>query len=485
MAAASNDLRSTFEAFAKSRDERAHEIQQMKAAAGEMVREVDRILGTRPGAVSPASQELILTNFLNLSPLNLVSSRPIYILTHESIKAALRDGIRIPYFSYDPTKDLALFSMGFGGSFSGAGLAASSIFPIGTPASDSPCLAFPVPDAASASTTLTNFFSGFLADLRGAALHEVVEHDIVMQIRFADPFYRWFSDGFATAVAESVLDRMVSPAAAKTLADYVDPRKCATASNSVSLRWWMPNDRLIDPPIQLEADLQRARYAYSAELARTVIRQSGIDSVKPIMQLLARKTNVTSSDIESAIQTVTKVNVKSLLDRRQSFASVEEGINLYSNRLDQASAAGEGDQVLFNCFRLVELQIALEHSFNPALYVYTARLLNGWGHSRAAIDLFRNQIAMADTDGRSTYKSVLQQEFIKFAWQTDSIPAVFFLADDILRTNPNDAGALSVRMYAQWRGGHPLRSKEIADKILADPKADEFFRERATTFRAR
>jgi hypothetical protein len=41
---------------------------------------------------------------------------------------------------------------------------------------------------------------------------------------------------------------------------------------------------------------------------------------------------------------------------------------------------------------------------------------------------------LADLDGRAVDKSRLEQEFIKFAWTTDSMPLVFILADDLLKT---------------------------------------------------
>lgn len=493
LAPVSSDLQRAIERFASAAKRRAEEVAQLKAKAGEVISEVDRALGVRTNLISVEEQHSVLTNILTFDVTRFILPKTIYILTFQNTKARLRKGVRIPYFAYDSRADQAAFTMQFGGTTTPGGLPVMSVTPGASSYGDLPFLVFPVPEGAGASAALSQYLENFLVDMRGAAVHEVVELSIVRQLRLGDPFFRWFSDGFANAVSEQVLQRVAGADAARLFAEVFDPGKCSLAPNTINLRWWMPANRLIEPPIELEAELQKARYAYATALARKIIQAGGINSVRAVLEELSWKTHVFSTDIEKAIQSAAKVDVKALLDEQQPFSSVPDGILYYSNRIDQLvrqepvrsvqevrlKNPADANQLLFNLFRLVELQVAAKREFRPAFYVQAAQFIHQFGFARPAVDLFRTQIKTAEVDGRPGDQSVLEQEFIKFAWQTDQLPLVYLLADDLLKTNPTNAGALSVEMFKRAKDGREFRAKEVARTILENALADPFFRERA------
>jgi hypothetical protein len=496
LASASNSIHSAFTGFLATAQQRSREVDGMKSQTAELVKEVDGILGVKTNSMTFEERETILRTFLSFKAYEVVAvSKTSYVLTDQGIKEKLRAGVHLPYFTYDRKNDLVTYALQFGSPLIDDGQTDPAASSPAKPSSDYAFLVFPVPDAASAADNLTNYFGGFLVDIRGPALHELIELEILRSVHFADVFYRWFSDGFANALTEHILLQRCGPEAAGTFAGYFDPAACSIASNVVTLRWWMPNKRLIDPAtMEQETELQKARYAYATALARRIIREAGIGSVRGVIGTLARKTNVYSQDIEEAIHAVTQLDVKSLLDQYQPFASVEDGLQLYTNRVNQkikmdaTSKPGQSnltkedkDEIVFNCLRIAELQMARHRELEPAFCGHLAQFIDGLGFSHMAIEFLRNQIRLMDLDGRAADKSRLEQEFIKFAWNTENMPVVFTLADDLLKTAPNDPGALSVEMFKQVRVGNAIRARTIAQTILANPRTDSFFHDKATS----
>jgi hypothetical protein len=86
----------------------------------------------------------------------------------------------------------------------------------------------------------------------------------------------------------------------------------------------------------------------------------------------------------------------------------------------------------------VEVQVASVNSFAPKLFGDLALFISGLGYSRTAFDPLRNQIDAATKDGRSVDKANLEQELIKFAWNTDSMRVAYMLADDLLKSSVAD-----------------------------------------------
>jgi hypothetical protein len=462
LAGVSNELQSAFQdLLAKERDwERRTEEWQARAAP--LISEADAAIGIDTNAPIFAEQKRLFIEATRLRTSGPVSARPICILTGANLARKGLAGAHLPGLTLKAKEGGLNFDADY------------NLY-------ESPLLIIPVSGPERGVQDTVGFLeSFFLPENRGLSLREAINAGIEKRLHPRRPFLRWFSFGFATAIAEQLLKRE-APAAEKTaFAEYGDPTKFIAMRMQINLRYWLGQAYSVGVPSAASRQLLLARQAHATKIAREVLQEAGMDSVRAAIAFLAQSAEGTGLiELETRLGTLVKRNVRTTLDGYQTFTSIEDGIQQYTEEFRKARQEGNRELALFLWERLIELQSARDRQYVPDAYVKMAHLFEESGLTNAAIGLFSKQIATTTADQGLYDREVLQHEFVKFAWRTANLAVVFPVAEEMLREDPADAAAASVQLFRQVRGGELQRAKETAAMIVRDSEADEFFRAKA------
>ena len=131
----------------------------------------------------------------------------------QRLKSSLRDGGTLPNLTYDKETNTAEYSMFFGSNADNT---------------SNQEILLPVPSIAQVDVFLNIVFSKLaLAAVESPehmeilALHEIAEAAIIDRMKTPDPYKRWFTDGFANAIAYEVArDHYSQSAADAFIAQY-------------------------------------------------------------------------------------------------------------------------------------------------------------------------------------------------------------------------------------------------------------------------
>jgi hypothetical protein len=185
----------------------------------------------------------------------------------------------------------------------------------------------------------------------GLAVHEVTELAIVTRLKPFDPYFRWFSDGFANALSAEILRRHFGADAAKAfLADY-DPAPYADIQHQVNLAYWMGKSFEIAAPIESEKRLTNARYAYATFEARRLIDRHGLDIVQRVLRRAATQPTNDSRELFPAIEQVTGEDMRQRLMQylvwhaQRGCEPVRNGIQRSAQQTQLRSSAGQSHAV--------------------------------------------------------------------------------------------------------------------------------------------
>jgi hypothetical protein len=472
LAGNSDKFRATFQALIGQDFEWRQVAEQWRTNAGRLLAEVDTVLSIATNSATFTNQLATFENTSSLRPAGSLSSNTVYILTVPSIKARLKSGATVPGFTYDRESGRANYQIQASFTYNAD---TGRVQEEGGPAR-SPVIVLPVYAYGTAPEEASNMARiVFLFDRRGVGLHEAIETGIEKKLRFHDPFHRWFSDGFANALAEYYLKPSAGSAAASAFAAGFNLSGLDDLTKESNLRYWISDSYSSGASADKEARLQSARYAFATGIARQLLQDAGLSGIRTVFQRLGEEQDLRSPQIERIIQTVTRQDLKAVLDGYQSFGSLPEGIRLYKDKFQQARQSGNRDSALFDGQRLLELRLARYQQYVPQLYLSMAQLFEEYGLTNSVIDLFGRQIKEA-AGQRLHDRAVLEREFIKFAWRAGKLPLVFAAAEDLARSYPGDSAALSVRMFKEASEGEFPRAKEIAAVMLRDPELEDCFR---------
>jgi hypothetical protein len=219
-------------AWKKFLAEQAQEVrrtEELLKRSGEIIADVNRIVGGTPDDAAKESLARGLDFILNHGPA-FVTRRgnvDLYPVTQGTTKDYLRKAGTLPGFSYDKTTDTASYWFGWASWF-------------GEPVEEREvALAIPVAGPEGVEDRFRAVLSGIArwsAMMPGLAFHEVAEVAIVLfRLRPRDPYFRWFSDGFANAIAIRLLRKYVSGDAAREYAKGSDIRAYSDLEKEINL----------------------------------------------------------------------------------------------------------------------------------------------------------------------------------------------------------------------------------------------------------
>jgi len=241
----------------------------------------------------------------------------------------------------------------------------------------------------------------------GILLHEAVEMVLLHQLadsRYTDPCIRWFTDGFATAVAAHMLREIGMPDEARSIfAVWGRPEEYDDIRGQVNLRWWLnlsytvydsvraaeyqtPAAGDADSFFEREARLSNARYLFSAIEAQRLIDEHGIDCVKAILGSIRQEQRISSDRLIRIVHEVTGEDIEARLRAYQSFASREDGDAPHSDAYVVARRGGNAGEALYQLLRVMELRLGTGDA-PAAFYGQAAELLIELKQPRVAIHL--------------------------------------------------------------------------------------------------
>ena len=431
--------------------------------AGEVVDEVNKIVGVSPSDEQKATQVRLVRSLLDNCPRPLATGEnaTLYIVTAESTKDYLRTGGSLPSFSYDKATDRASYK------------------PVDDSAGD---LVFPV-EADRAEQQVQACLSAMHAQpamIIGIALHEVAEAAMIsLRLKPADAYYRWFSEGFANVVAIHVLERSVGPDVAAEFSVAYDVAPYKDLEGEINLPYWLGTFHCIKTPLESEDRLSHARYAYSTHEARRWVKAHGIECVAVILDKACVKPHANDSrQLFAAIKAVTGEDVEQRFQKYQSFTNRAEGGPQYLEKYNAAMAKDDYATALPAAFRMRELSGRRD----LRCYGTAAFLLFRMGHEAAADRAILDHAEDCRDQGMKDAHLAMHAMFITYATTHGDPKRAIASSDIVLQAQPDYVPALALRIMKLRATGSKEDVQRVARRIIElDTRPKSRWRQSAET----
>ena len=343
-------FRDSYKKFLAAEAQEINQRQELRNKSQEVLADVNRIVGGPVDEPRKSMQESLLETMLapKFYSFNEVRDRlHLYLVRRETVKNYLRKGGTLPDFAYDKSTDTAsyLFQRTFSTKKKEADRGRLSLFII-------------IKGPETAEKDLEEQFTAMgkaQTVLPGLIFHELTEMTILQWMRFYDPYFRWFSDGFANAITTRLLRKYVSEDAAKELVEGFDHSKYSDIEKEINLFWWMGLAFCVRTPLESEARLENARYAYATFEAQRLIEKHGTECVAKILDKACKERINNSRNLLPALKEVTAENIEKRFRRYQTFGTREEGLQKYAARFKAAIGREDYPEALSNLLRVEEL----------------------------------------------------------------------------------------------------------------------------------
>ncbi len=421
----------------------------------EIIADINRILGANEPSTSRQREV-----FAKIATPLFSSLKPTFYLARTStIKAFLRAGGQLPDFSYDRQGDSILYSPRIR-MMEGTGL----------PEDFGVC----VPIGADREfgryvSAMLGIFQKFLGSgMVDAAIHEVTEMALVERVRPGDPYWRWFSDGFANAISYILIEKYLGREAADEFAAQNGVGKYGHLEKEVNLRYWMMASFFVDVtpmPVKAEADLEYARYAFSMAEAQAIVGRHGIDCVRRIIDALSGGDSRTGSDLLKVIEDVTGEDMAARLRRYQTFQTATEGITKYEQAYEAARREEDYEQMFVNLLRLMELRGDVFSRDYLLRFREAAWILFKLGREDAGDEVMRNAIDLYSTGPIARGREAALEAFILYALDCNNPRKADSAADELLGRDPEHISSLVVKMLVHVEDDDLTGAKAVAEQV--------------------
>jgi len=421
----------------------------------QIIAEINEILGT----TEPNSG--IKVNFLEIFAGSFFPSKPtFYLVKRTTTKDYLRAGGQLPNYEYDAATDVATYR-----------------FEIKLNSENKPAeeveLSFPLGSETEFEQEVSDIFSMFAKEHIGAykagvAIHELVEIILFKQIKPRGVYWRWFTDGFANAVAHKLLKQYAGAEIADRFISAYDVNDYKDLEKEINLLYWMSAHYCIlslGGPVEYEKRLSLARYSYATLEAQRLIDKHGIKCVKQILDILGRRELSSCENLMSAIQEATGEDMRRRLSRYQTFATAKEGIPKYTNPFASASKRNDYEQMLINLFRIMELQDSPYSPNNLQSWHNAALLLYKMGHEEVGDQVMQKCIELFEGSSIPQGKEAAMEAFLLYALKCNNPRKAYEMAEELLRLKADDKVALTVRMLVSADSSKVEEAKQIASRI--------------------
>lgn len=286
-----------------------------------------------------------------------------------------------------------------------------------------------------------------------------------------DPYWRWFSDGFANAVTYEILRKHVSQEQAEQFAAGYDTSKYADLEKELNLRYWMALQWCIETPVKHENRLTYARYAYATREAQRLIGEYGIGCVKRIMDKACVGKRNSSQELYAAIKEVTGLDMDGRLLRYQTFERRKEGVVKYTGQFNAASDKKDYETMLVNALRVLELY---ESQYSPRSL--QARKNVSWILFKLGYEKYGDK-AMSDCIERfknSQIPSAVEAAmecFMIYSLECKNPRKAISIAEEMLERRPEHVLSLTVKMLVLDGASKQTEAREIAKKLCSIVKS--------------
>ena len=424
---------------------------------------INEILGrTEPNT---AIQKKILVEMTDF----LFPAKPtFYLVKRTTTKDFLRAGGQLPNYEYDKATDAAIYRLEFMHNSKNETVEEIEV-------------SFPLGSEAGFEQEVSMIFNMLAKECFGAfkigiAIHEVVEMSLIHRVKPKGVYWRWFTDGFANAIAFELLKKYAGAEMAEGFIAAYDVNKYKDLEREINLQYWMNAQCCILPlgePIEHESRFTTARYAYATQEAQRLIKQNGIDCVRKILDEVCSKKTRTGQDILQAIKKVTGEDMQQRLNHYQSFETSQEGAAKYAGLFNAASEKKGYEQMLINVIRLLELQ---DNQILPAslqLRQKAASLLFKLGYEEAADEAMHSCVELFKNSGISLASEAAMETFIIYAFNTKNAKKAEKMAEELLKTRPDHLLSLTVQMVVHAEAKRLTEAKQIAKRILKLDKNEQ------------
>jgi hypothetical protein len=442
--------------FQKQEANRRAQVDTLRAKSDEIVEQVNKIVGFSPTKEQKANQVKILDEVMSIDARLFKSGQEttLYIVSQKSIKDHLRKGGSLPGFSYVRQNDQVDYHFALLDS-SGAESRGQRTIVIPVPVEEAP---------RQLAAFLTALEDQQLAFMAGLALHEVTEATMVLhRLKGHSPYFRWFSDGFANAIAIHLLRKFVNEEAAEVFARFYDIGKHAVPPRQINLRYWMGLEYCLKLPLESEKELDLARYAYATFEAVSLIDKHGIGCVARILDVASEKqSDDVSQDLMLAIGQVAGEDMRERLLRYQAFETGEQGIRQYGEAYNAALARMDYLEALTHLIRIYELRGELD----PMAYRNAAILLFRMGRENAGDQIMLGKADFCRQRGLESAYVAIHALFVDYAFECNNPKKAVASAEIVLTSNPNHVPSLAIRMVALRTSGDVEGAKKVAQRII-------------------
>ena len=306
----------------------------------------------------------------------------------------------------------------------------------------------------------------------GASLHEVAEVTMIgLRLKPVDPYYRWFSEGFANVVAIHILQQSVDPDVAAEFSAAYDVAPYKDLEGEINLPYWMGAFHCIETPLESEERLSYARYCYSTHEARRWVEAHGIECVAAILDKACVKPNGNDSrQLFAALKAVTGEDAEQRFQKYQSFTDRADGLQQYSEKFNAAMAKKDDAAALPMMFRVRELRGEPDVRF----YGNAALLLFRMGHEAAADRAILDHADDCRDRGMKDAHLALHATFIHYATTLGDPKRAIASSDIVLQAHPDHVPALALRLFKLGPTGDKEEIVRVARRIIeldTDPKS--------------
>jgi len=429
-------------------------LAEFVAKRQEIVADINRILGaTDPNA---EAQGKMLVRFATMfSQVKMT----FYVARAGTIKDFLRSGGQLPNFSYDRASDTALYNPRI-------------YVPEGAAPPEKYDFCIPIlPDkefgqyVAGVFDMLKEFVG---PSIMGVAIHEVTEITLLRRARPTDPYWRWFSDGFANVITFQLVEKYTGKEAAELFIHGFDPNEKQGLANQVNLRYWMLANYCVyttDTPVKAESQIDYARYAYATVEAKRLVDAHGIGCIREILDRIAPKDKRDGSDLLQVVKDVAGEDMEPRLARYQSFETREQGLKKYSEAFKAASAQDNSEQMFVNLLRAMELQKPGPSFENLKNFLNAALLLHKMGHDEAGDTVMQNMVELYSKDSVVNGRHAAAEAFVFYALNCDQPQKARKMADEVLQRAPEHVPSLVVKMLLSRDEANMAEARKYAAEV--------------------
>ncbi|MHC4259852.1 MAG: tetratricopeptide repeat protein [Planctomycetota bacterium] len=390
----------------------------------------------------------------------------LYLVRQQTTKDFLRAGGQLPDFSYDKATDVATYEWQFLLTLTTSTLEPRKEFELVV------LIAAEKPFA----TEMNQFFEGLAKATysvagSGLAVHEVVEMSfLLVKVRPQGPYWRWFSDGLANALAVELLKTHIGESTAQEYADMLKTEEYEDMKDELNLKYWMMGKYCILPmgkPIEQEDMFTTARYTYSTSEVRRLIKEHGRDWITQLCNELSQMEKRTSKELFETIEKVTGEDMAKRLAPYQSFETRKEGQRKYIGQFNKAAAKRDYNQMLINLFRVIELEESQYSPDNLKRWTNAAGLLFAMGYQEVADEVMHRYVELLSDSPVPHGRKAALELFLIYSLNCNRPDEALSEAGELLESQPDNILALTVQMLSRVKSGQLTEAKEMAKKIRA------------------